>query len=83
MRAMRGSSLSLRQVASYCCNVALLPNLSPSFPPSFSHAYHAVPECNPRIEELDMLVERLNSNESLSDFTLAVRKAWAARCRES
>ena len=28
----------------------------------------AVPECNPRIDELDRLVMKLNANESLSEF---------------
>ena len=40
----------------------------------------AVPECNPKIDELEMLVDKLNSNESLSEFTLAVRKAWCKQC---
>jgi hypothetical protein len=39
-----------------------------------------VPECNPKIDELEMLVDKLNSNESLSEFTLAVRKAWCKQC---
>ena len=42
----------------------------------------AVPECNPQIDELDSLVDKLNATESLSDFTVAVRKAWCRQCRE-
>jgi len=43
----------------------------------------AVPDCNPRIDELDRLVMKLNSNESLSEFTAAVRKAWSRECRQA
>lgn len=43
----------------------------------------AVPECNPRIDELDRLVMKLNANESLSEFTAAVRKAWSRECRQA
>jgi hypothetical protein len=39
-----------------------------------------VPECNPKIDELDRLVDKLNANESLSEFTAAIRKAWAREC---
>jgi hypothetical protein len=42
----------------------------------------AVPECNPQIDELDSLVDKLNATESLSNFTVAVRKAWCRQCRE-
>lgn len=49
-------------------------------PPSSSAATMTVPECNPKMDELGMLVDKLNSNESLSEFTLAVRKAWCKQC---
>ena len=42
----------------------------------------AVPECNPKIDELDRLVAKLNANESLSEFTAAVRKAWSHDCQQ-
>jgi len=44
---------------------------------------YSVPECNPPIDELDSLVDKLNANESLSDFTVAVRKAWCRQCQEA
>ena len=40
-----------------------------------------VPECNPKIDGLDMLVDRLNTTESLSEFTHSVRKAWCLQCQ--
>jgi hypothetical protein len=42
-----------------------------------------VPECNPNIDGLDALVRKLNTNESLSDFTISVRKAWCHQCLDA
>lgn len=64
----------------YCHHVNPSWNIMSFCDPHFTCSTFSVPGCNPSVPNLDELVKELNTSNCLSNFILAIRKAFKDLC---